>query len=219
MTTTLEDLQIYAIPGLGTDWRIFSRLERFVPLRYLEWLEPESEESLQAYAARMAVAIQGDKVCLLGVSFGGVVAQEIARLRNIERLVIISGIKDPREKPFFLRLFQRLPLYQLSRGSWRVATLPFWGPLFGVRRREEQRLLQTIFKGFSDQYRMWAIRSLANWEGPRPSVPFLHIHGTRDKVFPIRRISGVTPVAGGTHFTVYQDAEQVYRYLDTWVKQ
>ena len=167
----------------------------------------------------MAVAIQGDKVCLLGVSFGGVVAQEIARLRAVERLVIISGIKDPREKPFLLRLFRHLPLYKLSRGCWRITTLPLWAPFFGVTQREEQRLLQTIFRGFSDQYRMWAVQQMAHWEGPRPQVPFLHIHGTRDLVFPISRISGVTPVAGGTHFTVYQDAEQIYHYLDTWVRQ
>lgn len=215
----LDNLQVYAIPGLGTDWRIFSQLERFVPLRYLDWLPPEPGESLSAYAARMALPIQGDRVCLMGVSFGGIVAQEIARLREVERLVIVSGIKDPKEKPLFLRMFRRLPLYQLSRGRWRVATLPFWGPLFGVRKREEQRLLQAIFARFDDEYRMWAIRQMANWEGPRPRVPFLHIHGTRDKVFPIRRLSGVTPVAGGTHFLIYQDAEQVYRYLDTWVKQ
>jgi len=208
---------IYAIPGLGTDWRIFGPLAQHMPLRFLNWLEPTEQESLAAYATRMAEPIRGENTYLLGVSFGGVVAQEIARQISLKGLILVSSLKHHQEKPPWLRLMRNLPLYRLSKGDWRVKTLPLWSPGFGITKQAEQELLKDMFSSFGDAYRMWAINQLIHWEAQPSSLPLLHIHGTRDRVLPGRYVKGFTPVAKGTHFMVYQQAEIVHQHIQTWL--
>ncbi len=216
MTSSPSPSPLYAIPGLGTDARIFGPLAQHLPLHPLAWLSPEEGEGLHSYAARMAIGIDHPRPWLLGVSFGGVVAQEIARIRPVRGLILVSSLKPGDQRPGYLRLFRRYPLYRLSRGKWRIYTLPLWAPRFGVHRRVEQRLLQDIFKQFDDRYRMWAIHQLAHWQGQPISVPYLHLHGQRDRVIPARGIRHTTLIPVGTHFMVYQQAEAVAQAIREW---
>lgn len=210
-----NEMPIYALSGLGTDERIFSRLSWSQPMHYLPWLTPYRRETLQSYAARMAAGIPGDQpVIILGLSFGGIVAQEIARIRPVKQLLLLSTIKSAAEKPLAFRLMRYLPLYQLSRGSWRIRTLPYWAPRFGVRDQEEIALLQRMFGEFSDDYRMWAVKQLTHWDSAAPpSVPCTHLHGTADHVFPARYLQGAKLVSGANHFMVYQEPERVSEWI------
>ena len=199
---------VYALPGLGMDGRIFDRMQATLPLTVVPWIEPQTGESLSAYAARMGQAIPPDTVpILLGVSFGGVVARELARLRPCRLVIQLSSVAHPSELPPALRLMRYLPLYQLSRGSWRYRSLPWWAPRFGVTAPAEQQLLQDILRGFSDRYRMWAIRNLVRWRGTPVPVPCWQYHGDRDRLLPLARRRHAIPVRGGRHFMVYQQGE------------
>jgi pimeloyl-ACP methyl ester carboxylesterase len=206
---------LYAISGLGTDERIFSRIDWPVPMTYLPWLQPEKGESLSAYAARMAANITDpEPVVLLGLSFGGIVAQEIAHIRPVRQLLLLSTIKSPAELPFSFRFMRYLPLYQLSRGSWRIRALPYWAPRFGVQHQDEIELLAAMFGTFSDAYRMWSIRQLTRWNQPSgPQAPFAHLHGSKDHVFPARYLKDATLISGSNHFMVYQQAPQVSEWI------
>ena len=207
---------IYVIPGLGTDLRIFSRFQH---LEYtgLEWIEPHKSESLNGYARRMAQDIIHSAPILIGVSFGGVLAQEIASFLPLKKIVLISSIQSNSELPFHFQMMRKVPFYYLSQGNWRVKTLPLWGKLFGIHEKEEQNLLMDMFAKQSDSYRMWAINQLVFWQ-PQPfTSPLLHIHGTHDRVFPIRHIGSCIPIEGGDHFMVYRKAQEVERVINEWL--
>ncbi len=210
---------IYAIPGLGNDSRILKPLQQHLPLTPIEWLQPLPAESISQYAARMAEAIDHPRPILLGVSFGGVMAQEIARLRPVSRLVLVSSIKPGDARPLFLRISKRIPIYRLSKGKWRIRLLPLYAPQFGVRKPAEIQLLREIFSQFDDTYRMWAIEQLAHWKGHPIECPFLHIHGTRDRVIPHRGLSDLTTVAGGNHMMIYQQPVRIANEIQTWLKR
>ncbi|RMG71909.1 MAG: alpha/beta hydrolase [Bacteroidetes bacterium] len=208
--------RIYAFPGLGTDGRIFDPLREVLPLVDVSWLEPEPEESLSAYAMRMGRDIPRDEpVILLGVSLGGIVARELVTQLNCRLLIQISSLVRPGELPPVMRLWRYVPLYRLSRGSWRYRTLPLWAPLFGIREPAEQALLQDMFRQTSDRYRMWAIQALLSWSGQEVQGPCWRYHGTRDRVFPPRYIGEATYVKNGTHFMVYQQGSAIGRDLLT----
>ena len=199
---------LYVIPGLGTDTRIYSQWKT-LPFIGVEWIEPMKDESLREYAKRMAQAIQHPRPILIGVSFGGVLAQEIASFLPVKGIILISSIKSEQELPHSLRLMRYVPFYQLSRGQWRVRTLPLWGRLFGIHEKEERTLLMDMFQKQTDSYRMWAIRNLVHWQASPLKVPLIHIHGTKDRVFPFERILSCIPVEGGDHFMVYRKADEV----------
>lgn len=201
---------IYAIPGLSTDRRIFQRLELEGEVRFLDWIEPKPAETLSNYAHRMAEKITtSETFILLGLSFGGIVAQEMASFLSVQKVILLSSIKSKEEMPLQFRLFRSIPFYRLSKGSWRIKLLPLWAPSFGITSKEEQVFLQEMFSGFSDMYRMWAIKELTNWNPTQVQVPIHHIHGEKDKVFPLSYIQQVEMISGGNHFMVYQRAKEV----------
>jgi len=210
---------IYAIPGLGVDERIFFDLKLDCKVHYINWLAPKPKESLRSYAGRMATNIPNDKPCiLLGMSFGGVLVQEIATIRPVSKLVLISSIKSKEEKPWQMKLMRHLPLYYLSQGSWRIKAAAFMAPWYGIHDQEDITLLMDMFSKFDDKYRMWAIGQICHWEGCRHKVPFLHIHGDRDKIIPIQNIQNPVIISGGNHFMVKQRADEISALVNEWLE-
>ncbi|MDX2245507.1 MAG: alpha/beta hydrolase [Bacteroidia bacterium] len=213
LTTTTPQI-LYAIPGLGTDERIFSRLNLPFPIHFLKWPEPIPHESLRDYSLRMAEQISDkEPVVILGVSFGGIIAQEISLFRPVAKILLISGILSPEELPLHFSIMRILPLYRLSRGKWRIYTLSYWSRLFGIYDKEEQALLKAIFQTFSDNYRMWAIRQLVGWKGVKTPVEIARLHGNRDRVFPIRKTKNPDILKNGNHFMIYQEAALISEWV------
>ena len=117
---------IYCISGLGADHRIFSRLEvprsRFCPL---SWLTPGMDEPIDNYAVRMQAGISSDKPILLGVSFGGMMALEIAKRYTFATVIIVSSICDHRQLPYWMQISGKLRLNRLVPVSLQTRiTLP-----------------------------------------------------------------------------------------------
>ncbi|MEM7369286.1 MAG: alpha/beta hydrolase [Bacteroidota bacterium] len=207
LSKPLSGHRIYCIPGLGTDRRIFHELNMPIPMQFLYWLSPLPSESLSSYASRMWEQIEHPNPIILGVSFGGIIAQEMATLQAVKALILVSSLRHQRELPLQLRIMKYLPLYYLSKGEWRIESLPVWAPAYGVKKSEEQQLLQVIFRSMDDAYRMWGIHQLISWKGQDISCPILRLHGTEDRLFPIRPIHDAIPISGGTHFMIAQKAE------------
>ena len=91
---------IYFIPGLAASSKIFERIHldhNLYDLNYLEWLEPKKNETLDEYIKRFVALIDKPNAILIGVSFGGIIAQEIAKRIPYQKLVIISSIKSKKE--------------------------------------------------------------------------------------------------------------------------
>ncbi len=90
------------MPGMAANCDIFENIKldnSKYKLHFIEWLEPEKEESLQKYSERIAVQITNEHPILIGVSFGGIIVQEIAKIIPTEKVIIISSVKDPSEFP------------------------------------------------------------------------------------------------------------------------
>ncbi|WP_262709854.1 alpha/beta fold hydrolase [Hymenobacter metallicola] len=206
----------YLLPGLGADERVFKNL---LPLlegekHVLPWLTPEADETLPHYAARMAAAVPADRPCfLVGVSFGGVIALEIARLRPQSRAVLISSIPDADCLPRLLRLIRGTRAYKLFPPQW-LKLFPRAGQwYFGVNNGEEYELFRQILRDMEPTYTRWAIHRLLHWDSSNVGHS-IQLLGTHDRVFP----PGPTPVEhlipGGTHFMVVSHAPEISRILN-----
>ena len=212
---------IYAIPGMGVDGRIFRELRLDRPIEILEWMAPCGErESLQAYARRLAEPLPDHPFLMMGLSFGGVICQEIARIKPVKGVVLLSSIRDQSGLPWYMELMQKIPYYQLSRGDWRIKSMPYWGPIFGLKDKAEIAFLQDLFSDFSVLYRMWAIKSLVHWQKPAEieDLPLFHIHGSKDEIFAARLQTPDVLIKGGTHSMVFQRAEEVSRAIQAGIQ-
>lgn len=204
----------YLIPGLGADERVFQFLRLRGEVHVLRWLPPQTpREALPDYAARLAAAVPAAQACwLVGVSFGGVLALEVAQLRPLARVVLISSFAGPAELPWVAGLARATGLHrllppQLLSHLPRVAQ---W--FFGVKNGSEYQLLRQILQDTAPGFTRWAITRLVQWPG-RPRAPVIRIHGTADRLLP-KGVAHSQYVLPGGHLIVVSRAAEISRILN-----
>ncbi len=201
--------KIYIIPGLGSDHRIFEGYQfPGMDVEYLPWFEPLKKESFTAYAKRMIQdKIQTDqKIILIGHSLGGLLSQEIAALIPIEKIILISSIKDQKENPLQFTILAPLYIHKLFTKKLVEKTIPIFGKYHGQETPEKQKLVIDMANVLSNHYLQWALYSLSIWKTvlvpSRTSI--FHIHGDQDGTFPFSKIKNPDEIIkNGTHFMVY----------------
>lgn len=204
----------YLIPGLGADERVFRGLRLPGPVTVLHWLPPISPtEPLRHYAARLAEAVPLSQPCwLVGVSFGGLLALEIGRLRPLARVVLISSLADASQLPPMLRLGRATGLYRLVPFGLlpRLPRVAQW--FFGAGNGREYRLLARILRDTDPVFARWATRQLLHWDST--GVPrAVRLHGTHDRLLPPGRSPVDYALPGAGHFMIVSHAAQLSRVL------
>ena len=208
-----EKTSIYLVPGLGAGTEIFEYLrlpqDRF-DVHPIEWLIPESEdESLEDYANRMAQSVKNEMPVLIGVSFGGVMAQEMSKLIPTKKVIIISSLKKRSELPRRLKLLQKLGLYKLLP-TGRISRIDDFSRFnFHQTLKRKTELYDRYMRVRNEKYLNWAIESVLHWKGESDISNVTHIHGTRDEIFPIKYIDDCIPVEGGTHAMIITKARKI----------
>ena len=79
----------------------------------IEWLQPIQNETLVDYAKRMSAFVTESNTILIGVSFGGIIAQEMAEFVKPKKIVIISSIKNNQELPSAMQLARKTGFYKI----------------------------------------------------------------------------------------------------------
>lgn len=206
-------MDCYCISGLGADERIFSRLALpGVCLRPLPWLTPVSaHEPISEYSDRMRAGIDGDRPVLLGVSFGGMMAIEIGKKMPGARVIIVSSVRDLAQLPVWIRIGGRVyprwldPGVKAPRRLMRFAEKYF----FGVESDEDSQLVSDFQNKVDRQFLYWAIHTIARWRNLWIPPSFFHIHGGKDRMFPIRKVRPTHVIPDGGHLMVYNRAAAV----------
>ncbi len=205
---------IYCISGLGADERVFNKI--VVPghtLRPLQWKIPQKNETLQHYAQRMLEEIEEEKPVLMGLSFGGMMSIEMAKLRAVEKVIIISSIKSVSELPGWMKLAGRLRLDKMVPLKSFKLMEPVQNYKLGVTNEEERRMAIEYRRNADSRYTNWAINQVLNWQNDWQPPNIYHIHGTRDKMFPAKKIRADYTVNGGGHLMIMNRAEEINAWL------
>jgi pimeloyl-ACP methyl ester carboxylesterase len=194
------------MPGMAANPTVFERIELPVEefkMLWLTWKIPKKEESLKAYAQRMVEPIAKDKpVVLIGVSFGGVLVQEMSRFLMVKRLIIISSVKTKQELPARMKLARYSGVYKiLPTGLLNYITQIEKLPV-GSTIRKRLKLYQQYLSVNDKNYLEWAIKEMLCWEQVQPIEDIIHIHGEEDLVFPIKNISDCIRIPSGTHIMI-----------------
>ncbi|MGB3188650.1 MAG: alpha/beta hydrolase [Limnoraphis sp.] len=211
---TLKD--IYFISGLGADRRVFKRLQikGYQPV-YIDWLDPEKGESIEDYAKRLTAQIKSDHPIVVGLSFGGIVAVEIAKQIEVEKVILISSTKNQLEIPPYFKFFRRFPIHRIFPFKsllWAVYWILFW--LFSLETIDERRLLRAILRDTDAGFIKWAIDKVVMWKNDSIPDKLYHIHGLNDRIFPVRFLKSDFWSEHGGHFIVLNKAEQISKQLD-----
>lgn len=204
----------YLIPGLGADERVFRALRLPGPATVLHWLPPQSPtEPLRHYAARLAEVVPLAQPCwLVGVSFGGLLALEVGRLRPLARVVLISSLATTRQLPPLLKLARATGLHRLVP-FWLLPRLPRLAQwFFSARNGHEYRLLARILRDTDPSFARWATHQLVHWDSTGVP-PAIRVHGTHDRLLPASPASIAYLLRGAGHFLIVSHAAEVSQIL------
>lgn len=204
--------RIYFISGLGADRRVFKKLV-FPPdfeLVYLDWIAPQANESLEDYAGRLALKIDtSTPFYLVGLSFGGMLATEIAKKLHPIHTFLISSSPVFKGLPWYyrmagsLRLQKLLPVGLLKKGNG--IGLKF----LGATTEKERMLLKQLIVDSDPAFMKWALTCILTWRNKERPGNLTHIHGSADHILPIRYYKPDIVIKNGGHFMVYANAKEI----------
>ncbi len=196
---------VYLMPGLAASSLIFERItlpQDLFEVYLLDWELPIGEESLTDYARRMAQKITAPNPVLIGVSFGGILVQEMAVFLNPQKVIIISSVKSNLEFPRRMKIAKTTKAYKLIPTSIFSNMEKLSAFSFGKSIAQRLKLYERYLSVRDVKYLDWAIERIVLWDRTQVDKSVVHIHGDADEVFPIQYISDCIVVKGGTHIMI-----------------
>lgn len=198
-------IHFYLMPGMAANPTIFEHIklpEDQFKLHWLDWMIPKVNESIEAYAARMNERIEEENAVLLGVSFGGILVQEMSKLKAFKKVIVVSSVKSKHELPKRMKLVRYTKAYkilptQLVQNIELLAKYAF-GETITKRLELYKKYLSVTDKRYLD----WAIKQVVCWEQEEPQPNTIYIHGDKDAVFPHSCTEDTIVIKGGTHIMI-----------------
>jgi len=214
LSLKMTKIHVYFMPGMAASSSIFERIQLpndLFEVHYLEWVIPNQGESLKSYAARMAKNVLHENAVLIGVSFGGILVQEMKQFLNPMKVIIISSVKANIELSRRMKIAKTTKAYKLIptklfENIELLVKFTFGSSIIKQRLALYEKYLSVRDKKYLD----WAIEEIINWERIDIDHKIIHIHGDADEVFPIKNIKNSIVVKGGTHIMILSK----YRWLN-----
>ena len=212
----MTKIPVYFMPGLAASSSIFERIvlptESFEVI-LLDWVQPKKDETLVSYAQRMAEKVVHENAVLVGVSFGGILVQEMAAFLNLKKLIIISSVKTRDEMPRSIKFAKTTKAYKLLPTSLLNNVEKLIKYSFGNGINQKLKLYEKFLHLRNKDYLDWAIEQVVCWDRSIPDPKVIHIHGDLDEVFPAKNINSFIPIKGGTHIMILNRFRWFNQYL------
>jgi len=223
-------VNIYLISGLGTDERVFDNYNfKGHPVIPVDYVEPEKNETIDSYAAKLADQIDMyQPAILIGTSFGGILAVALSKRIHFEQVIIISTVKTGDELPRCARLLGALKIMRLFPPSLFIRYNRFVEFFFGIEGHEDRAVLKQFLSSSSPEIVKWGINRILELpsstnsngvNGDQRSIPknMIHIHGTEDRFFPIKKIEDCHEIKGAGHFMIWNNYPEIQTVLDLYL--
>lgn len=209
---------VYFVPGMAANPSIFNNInlpEAEFNSHFLEWFVPELGMDLTAYAIAMCKKVRHKDVVLIGVSFGGMLIQEMAKHIKVKKVIIISSVKLKSELPKRMIFAKYTKVHKLLPTGLvnNVELLAKYA--FGETATKRLKLYEQYLSVRDKRYIDWAIDCIVNWSPTSYPENLVHIHGDSDPVFPISRINNCIPVKKGTHIMIINRFKWFNAHLST----
>lgn len=205
---------IYCISGFAADERVFAHLNfRENIVHFIPWKIPQPLESIISYAHRMRKDIEDANPVLLGLSFGGMMAIEIAKEMATEKIILISSISTYHEMPWYMKVAGKLRLNKLVPLRPYSVLEPLENYTLSAQTPEEKGLVRQYRKNLNFQYSDWAIDQVLNWKNDWYPPNLIHIHGSKDHIFPVKNVKADYIIRDGGHLMLMNKAGEVNEIL------
>ncbi|WP_179352502.1 alpha/beta hydrolase family protein [Winogradskyella vidalii] len=196
---------VYLMPGMAANPTIFEYIklpEQDYKIHWLEWQIPNKTDTLKDYALRMCEFIKHENIVLLGVSFGGVLVQEMSKYIKVKKLFVVSSVKSHHELPKRLKFLKITKAYHIlpTQLVSNVDLLAKYA--FGETVKKRVNLYKKYLSVNDKTYLDWAIKHMVCWDQEEAHPEAIYIHGDKDVVFPHSCVGDCIVIKGGTHIMI-----------------
>ena len=200
-------MKLYGISGIGADERVYEGLSFNCEFVFIEWVKPYKSEYLKSYSARLSSIIDTtEDFGLIGVSFGGLVAIEIAKVLNPQLVILVSSIEVSSELSSLYKYIGKAKLNRLFPVQFYDLPRNIAKFLFGTK----SSLLNQILDDTDLSFTKWAVNELLNWENEEKVNNVYRIHGTKDRLLKCPdKGSRTFIIKNGGHLTIIDQAKEV----------
>jgi pimeloyl-ACP methyl ester carboxylesterase len=209
-------MKVYFISGLGADSRVFHHIhlpQGFEPV-YLDWIKPLPNESLHAYACRLGDSIDdSQEFAIVGLSMGGMMAVEIAKLHRPVITVLISSVSCSAHLPFYFRIASRLRLHKLVPVSL-LKSASFIKRFFTAEESEDKKLVRQLIRDTDPAFIRWAMHAVLQWDCKDFNGRYIHIHGSGDLILPPRFTKPTHIIRKAGHMMILTNAMEINKILE-----
>jgi pimeloyl-ACP methyl ester carboxylesterase len=208
-------MKVYFIAGLAADKRVFKyiQLPTGCEAVFLDWITPEKEDTLPSYALRLASTINKEEpFALIGLSFGGMLATEIAKVYQPAVTILISSVPVSKELPGYFRMAGKMRLHKIVPVSL-LKSSSLAKRLFTREKNKDKKLLREIILESNAGLIRWSVDAIMNWRNEIVPQPVWHIHGTRDEILPVRFTNPTHTIPKHGHMLVMTAAGKVNELL------
>jgi len=212
-------MNIYFIPGLGADKRIFRniRIPEGCHAFYLDWISPLKNESLQNYSYRLAEKIDTTSpFIVVGLSFGGMLAAEIVNKFPKGKMIILSSIASSQSLPFYYRIAGKIHMHKLLPISV-LKSASLMKRLFTAETAEQKAYLKMVIREVDSSFVRWGLNAIVQWRGGAVNDSYIHIHGSKDAVLPIRFCRPTHIIKGGGHLMVLTREKEISEIINQFI--
>lgn len=213
-TTEENQKTVYLFSGLGADSTPFVNLKlpgyRKV---YISWIAPLPDESLTDYAGRIKSQVTAKNPCFIGLSFGGVIAVEVSKQMEVDKMVLISSVRTKEELNQMHCFFMRMGLYRIIPGILLKQANFLTYSYFGARTEKDKKALMHLLRGTDISLFRWGLKSIAYWDNTEIPERTIQIHGTADRVIAYKRVRPEYSINGGGHLMIFNRADTIGKII------
>lgn len=224
----MSSLPTVLLPGLGADADLFAPQKAILgnDLVVVSPTLAKPTTTIVEAAAQVAERLEAEGLlegpyALGGMSFGGSMALEIARLvkRPPERLMLIASNRTSDSIPARFRWARSLG--GLAPRSIAPSILARLAGCFAWRDgldAEGKRWLTEIARRTEVPLLLWGGQAIADWrfsdvDADALGVPIHQVHGSKDWVLPISKSHTTLPIPTGRHLINWSHAELINAWL------
>jgi pimeloyl-ACP methyl ester carboxylesterase len=213
-------MKAYFIPGIAADDRIFENIrlpEGFEPV-FLNWIKPLKGEFLKAYAARLAEKIDiSEPYVVIGASLGGIMASEISISHNTRATIIIGSIPVSTHLPRYYKWLRNLRIQKIVPGQFYKIAAIIKNYFTRAPAKDKKKIIEMIWNS-DPAFIRWGIDAVLKWNNQQMPENLIHIHGTRDEVFPYSNTSPTHTIPKGGHVLIMTHAEEINKIIRDTLK-
>jgi pimeloyl-ACP methyl ester carboxylesterase len=218
-----QKINLYLIPGMGTDHKVFNHFNfdtTQVDVVKIKWAKTDTCEGLADYAKVLINQIDtSESFIILGVSMGGMLALEMTNYVDPKALILISSVKSRHELPFKIKAARVFPVHRLLNRRIFTFIANRDRTYKDVQKAEDKILYKKMYWDTGVDFLKWQVDAIVNWQFKKEimNIPLLHIHGSADHTFPIRKVKADITIDGGTHKMAINISGMLLNYIDPFL--